>query len=240
MDVLRTRLATLEPKRILDLATGGGGFATRLAESVATYGELVAVDSAQRAVDAATRNLAALRGARAELADAAALPYPDGSFDIVGVANSLHHFEDPARVVAEATRVLASGGRLVVYEMHREAGTDAEMSHVLLHHWWAAIDTAGGTYHAETFAKDRFRELLGGEAFVRSDWDEERDLESDPKEPALMDELARTFTAYRGKIAGLDEAARPPLLVTCEALEARVRDVGFRSAPSIVFIGEKA
>ncbi|HRW24290.1 MAG TPA: methyltransferase domain-containing protein, partial [Spirochaetia bacterium] len=236
MDVLRTRLATLKPKRILDLATGGGGFAIRLAESVASYGELVAVDSAQRAVDMATKNLAALRGARAELADAAALPYPDGGFDIVGVANSLHHFEDPARVVAEATRVLASGGRLVVYEMHREAGTDAEMSHVLLHHWWAAIDTAGGTYHAETFAKDRFRELLGGDAFVRSDWDEE----SDPKDPALMEELARTFVAYRAKIDALDESRRPPLLAACEALEARVRDVGFRSAPSIVFIGEKA
>lgn len=240
MDALRTRLATLEPTRMLDLATGGGSFAFRLAASVASYGELVAVDSAPRAVDAATSRLAALPNARAEKADANALPYPDGSFDIVGIANSLHHFEDPALVVAEATRVLARGGRLVVYEMHREAGTDAEMSHVLLHHWWAAIDTANGTYHAETFDKRRFRELLGGDAFVRSAWDEERDEEADPKDPALMEELARTFVAYRARIDALDEARRPPLLAACEALEARVRDVGFRSAPSIVFIGEKA
>jgi ubiquinone/menaquinone biosynthesis C-methylase UbiE len=46
-----------------------------------------------------------------ETADAAALPYPDGSFDGVVMANLLHLVPDPARVLAEARRVLTAGGR---------------------------------------------------------------------------------------------------------------------------------
>jgi len=240
MDTLKELLGELRPGRVLDIATGSGAFARRLAESVASYGELVAVDSARRAVDAAAKNLAELRNARAELGDASALPYPDGSFDLVGIANSLHHFAAPGRAIAEAGRVLAPGGVLAVLEMHRDAETEAERTHALLHRWWAEIDRAGGAYHDEPFPRARFRELLGGEGFAEVRWGEERDLESDPKDPELMDQLAGTFAAYRAKIATLAEDDRRRLLAEGEELEARAKETGFRSAPSIVFAARKA
>jgi 2-polyprenyl-6-hydroxyphenyl methylase/3-demethylubiquinone-9 3-methyltransferase len=45
-----------------------------------------------------------------QLGDARSLPYPDASFDVICAMDLLEHVEDPARVVAEAGRVLAPGG----------------------------------------------------------------------------------------------------------------------------------
>jgi SAM-dependent methyltransferase len=58
------------------------------------------------------------------LADAAELPFEDGSFDLVVAYNSLMDFEDMPRAVSEAARVLEPGGRLCVSVTHpfKDAG----------------------------------------------------------------------------------------------------------------------
>jgi len=45
-------------------------------------------------------------------ADAEALPFADGSFDGVVIGFGVHHFPFPVRALAEARRVLRTGGRL--------------------------------------------------------------------------------------------------------------------------------
>lgn len=50
----------------------------------------------------------------AAAADARALPVRPGAFDLALAAFSLNHLEDPARGLAEAARVVSSGGGLVV------------------------------------------------------------------------------------------------------------------------------
>jgi ubiquinone/menaquinone biosynthesis C-methylase UbiE len=56
------------------------------------------------------------RGAVAVCAPAERLPFPDRSFTRVLVVDALHHFRCAAEAVAEMTRVLTPGGRLVVAE----------------------------------------------------------------------------------------------------------------------------
>jgi len=51
-------------------------------------------------------------------ADAAALPFPDGAFDLVVAYNSLMDIADMPGAVHEAARVLAPGGRFCVCETH--------------------------------------------------------------------------------------------------------------------------
>jgi len=51
-------------------------------------------------------------------ADAARLPFADGSFDAVGMYQVLEHLPDPARALEECRRVLRPGGRLVVVGPH--------------------------------------------------------------------------------------------------------------------------
>ncbi len=48
------------------------------------------------------------------LADAAALPFPDASFDIVLSVNTIYFWPDPAKVLAEMSRILKPGGRVVL------------------------------------------------------------------------------------------------------------------------------
>jgi ubiquinone/menaquinone biosynthesis C-methylase UbiE len=48
--------------------------------------------------------------------DATALPFPDGSFDLVVTARTLHHVARPELVLAEAVRVLRPGGTLLVVD----------------------------------------------------------------------------------------------------------------------------
>jgi SAM-dependent methyltransferase len=49
--------------------------------------------------------------------NAAALPFVDGSFDLVMCRSSLHHFPHPEQPIAEMARVCRPGGRVVVSDM---------------------------------------------------------------------------------------------------------------------------
>lgn len=48
-----------------------------------------------------------------EVADAINLPYADGSFDVVIIANALHVMENPEQALSEINRVLRSNGILI-------------------------------------------------------------------------------------------------------------------------------
>jgi SAM-dependent methyltransferase len=51
-----------------------------------------------------------------QVVDGTKLPYASGSLRCVFVLNALHHFDSPEKFLAEADRVLAAGGRLVITE----------------------------------------------------------------------------------------------------------------------------
>ncbi|MGZ5405275.1 MAG: class I SAM-dependent methyltransferase [Nocardioides sp.] len=99
--------------RVLDVPCGGGVAlrGLRPGQQVA----YVAADISQRMLD---RTAAAARGRGVDdqvstsLADAAALPFGDGSFDLVVSLTGLHCFPDPHRAVLEMGRVLRPGGVL--------------------------------------------------------------------------------------------------------------------------------
>jgi ubiquinone/menaquinone biosynthesis C-methylase UbiE len=92
--------------RALDLGAGTGA-ATR-ALLAAGASQVVAADAAagMLAFDAAHRPPAVV-------ADALALPFPDGSFDVTVAAFSLNHLRDPAAGVREAARVTRRGGAVL-------------------------------------------------------------------------------------------------------------------------------
>jgi ubiquinone/menaquinone biosynthesis C-methylase UbiE len=96
-----------EPGRAaLDLGCGEGRFGRWLAE----HGHRVSGIDSSRTLLAAAREA----GGYAELVDgsAAALPWADGTFDLVLSCMSLQDMEDPGAAIAEAARVLAPGGIL--------------------------------------------------------------------------------------------------------------------------------
>ncbi len=97
-------------ERLLDVGCGDGGVARLLRERV---GEVVAVDVTPSDGWRDGPNL------RFQKADGEALPFDDGSFDLVHAKDSLHHMEHPERALEEFGRVLRSGGAALLVEANR-------------------------------------------------------------------------------------------------------------------------
>jgi len=109
LDTLVAWLAPQPGERALDVATGGGHVALALARAGA---DVIACDITPEML-AAAGTLLGESGCTASLiiADADALPFEDGSFDIVTCRIAAHHFPDAQAFFAEAARVLKPGGR---------------------------------------------------------------------------------------------------------------------------------
>jgi ubiquinone/menaquinone biosynthesis C-methylase UbiE len=89
------------PARVLDLGTGTGLAAFVLARRF-PQAEVVGVDLSDRMIEVARRNAPPELGGRVrfEQADAARLPFDDGSFELVSLANMIPFFAELARVTA--------------------------------------------------------------------------------------------------------------------------------------------
>jgi SAM-dependent methyltransferase len=105
---------TRPPTRALDLGTGTGEGAFTIARRFPNA-EVIGADIAAAMLEEARRKTPAdLRDrVRFELADAARLPYENGSFELVGLANMIPFFDELERVLAPGGVVLFSfsGGR---------------------------------------------------------------------------------------------------------------------------------
>jgi ArsR family transcriptional regulator len=106
-------------KDVADLGAGEGALALLLARFARS---VTAVDHSPRMLRA-LRERARAAGCEAVIrpveGDVEALPLEDGSVDAAFLSQALHHAARPARAVAEAARVLRSGGRLVVLDLVR-------------------------------------------------------------------------------------------------------------------------
>ncbi len=108
-------LAALGPgDSALDVACGTGDLAIELARRVGPGGEVIGSDFAEEMLDRA-------RGKAPELVwewgNALELPYASGRFDAATVGFGARNFSDLDRGLAEMTRVVRPGGRVVVLEI---------------------------------------------------------------------------------------------------------------------------
>jgi demethylmenaquinone methyltransferase / 2-methoxy-6-polyprenyl-1,4-benzoquinol methylase len=97
--------------RALDVATGTGDLAIALASRGA---EVVGSDFSEGMLARARGKSSAVRW---EQGNALALPYADGEFDAATVGFGARNFSDLERGLAEMTRVVRPGGRVVVLEI---------------------------------------------------------------------------------------------------------------------------
>ncbi len=100
---------------LLDIGTGTGRVLEMAADHVRSA---VGIDNARPMLEIARANLdkAGLRHCQVRLADMYRLPFPAERFDSVTVNMVLHYAESPGAVLAEASRVLKPGGRLIVVD----------------------------------------------------------------------------------------------------------------------------
>ena len=125
----RKALAELDPRaddRVLDVACGAGALVVGIAPQVE---RAVGVDLSEGMLELARSRLREVGqvepvdNVEFVQAPSDALPFEDASFTAIVCTTALHHFPDPQASVDEMARVLASGGRLVIGDMARDALT---------------------------------------------------------------------------------------------------------------------
>ena len=153
-------LALGRPKagdRLLDVACGGGYL---LMEAERAGLRSFGIDIADAAL-ARARTFAPKSDLRR--GDAEALPYPDGSFEIVTCLGSLEHFLDPPKALEEMRRVLVPGGRAIVVVPNQWFVYD------IVRGWLEGVGLSHGQESERYFSIGQARDLIGAAFAIEHD-----------------------------------------------------------------------
>lgn len=112
--------------RVLEVGCGTGDDAREAAQFVGEHGAVVGLDASETMIaEAQRRSAGAWPNVTFQLGDACALPFADGEFDVCRSERMLLHLNEPQRAVAEMTRVLKPGGRVVAFDFDFDAAVTA-------------------------------------------------------------------------------------------------------------------
>lgn len=138
--------------RWLDVGCGTGVVSDAIMD-LAWPGAVTGLDASETFLEAARRRVP---GARFEVGDATALPYPDASFEAVVCSLMIALVADPAAAVAHMARVVAPGGVVGLAAWDRDE--------YLQHEYWEAAEEAGAGHHEpDAIARgDDLTRLLAG------------------------------------------------------------------------------
>ncbi|MCS7038093.1 MAG: class I SAM-dependent methyltransferase [Anaerolineae bacterium] len=92
-------------RRVLDVGAGAGNMMHHLAH----YGEVIGLEYHPKPIP-----IARSRGFDVRQGSATAIPFPDASFDLVALLDTIEHIPDEAAVLRETWRVTKPGGWLIV------------------------------------------------------------------------------------------------------------------------------
>ena len=101
-------IGPVKGEKILDIGCGPGLYANALYKKGA---EVHGVDISENEIELAKQHY---KGIDFRVASVAALPYKNSYFDLVLIALAFTHFDNMDKALAEACRVLKTGGRLVI------------------------------------------------------------------------------------------------------------------------------
>ena len=140
-----TALHLPDGARVLDVCTGPGTMPRLIAASAPRL-QVDAIDVAPEMIAWAQQT--ATPGVTYTVADVAALPWPDATFEVVVSSLSQHHWADPTAGLREIRRVLRSGGQAWIYDIrwalpHADStsaslgtGTSVVRERRLARTWW--------------------------------------------------------------------------------------------------------
>ncbi len=153
------RVAALAPDRVLDLASGSGALAAAM-RRVAPRAEIVGADFCAPLLLRSRR-----RGFdRLVVADALALPFADGTFDVVTVGFGLRNMASYEGALREMHRVLRPGGRAFILDFSLPEGVLTKPYRWYLHH---VLPTVAGALTGVRQAYDYLGESI--ERFPRGE-----------------------------------------------------------------------
>lgn len=130
---------------VLEIGFGPGHGIQQVAR-IAVHGRVAGVDFSQTMLQQATRrNAAAIASGKVELrlGDAAALPYPDNTFNKVFATNVVYFWKDPLATLQEIRRVMKPGGRLALYVISKEDIANFKVTQTGVYRLYTGDELAG-------------------------------------------------------------------------------------------------
>lgn len=234
---LEATLDNIRISRTLDVATGMGNYADYLRTNIKGCGTITAIDVDRAMLARAREPLDRIGDVLPACMNSAMMAFKPEAFDLVCISNSLHHMKNLGDTLTEMMRVLHPGGYFLVSEMYSDNQTDAQMTHVLMHTWWAEIDSALGVSHNSTFLKGEILGIyadLGLENMISQDY---TFLDNDPFDPEGVEYIGSAIDTYVKKASELDDFEN--LRKRGNELRKRLHRTGFHSATTLVILGSK-
>lgn len=238
MQILKDKLSSISGGRVLDVGTGRGYFIYSLKECFKDYTEMIGIDScSDEKLQPARDSFKEDSKVKFMSMDAENLSFEDNSFDTVCISNTIHHLSNIDRVLGEMKRVLKPGGLFIINEMYKDNQTEAQLTHVYMHHWWGAIDTASGVVHNETFDRQEIIDIVNKLQLRNIEAMDFSDLSSDPFDPETVKEIETSVDRCieRSKTLPTAEA----LIKTGETHREYFHKYGWHSATQAIIIGIK-
>jgi mycothiol synthase len=236
MNVLQRALGSISGGRVLDVATGEGGFIKTLLGNLKSYAEIIGIDT--YAYTKASGSVFSAENLCFIQMDAGRIGFGDESFDTVSISSSLHHLANIPQCFGEMKRVLKPGGTFIIRETHRDIQAEPQLTDMYVHHWVAEIDSfTPGYTHNRTFTRQEIVDLVKGLGLRNVVLYDISNTDSDPMDKAAIMENEETIDRYIQYAAGLPgyEALRQ----RGEELRQRHHEVGVQWEPELIIIGEK-
>ena len=158
-DKIVEKLKEISGGKILDVGTGYGDFIGFLKQALRDFDSFIGIDLNEEELKKAEKEHGTI--AKFKKMNAEKLDFPDKTFDIVSMASTLHHLEEPEKVLKEMFRVVKPQGYLIIQEMYSDCTqTEAQLTSSQVHHFGAKIDTMLEEYHRETYTKEEINGML--------------------------------------------------------------------------------
>ena len=114
------QLREIQPKRILDLATGTGDFAIALLKL--NPSQIIGMDISSGMLEVGKNKMKAKQVSHIidmQLGDSENMPFEDGYFDAITVGFGVRNYEHLEKGLTEMLRVTRSGGKIVILEFSK-------------------------------------------------------------------------------------------------------------------------
>jgi len=136
--------------RVLDVGCGTGVVTRDLAQRVGHQGHVVGIDPSTRLIEEAVRRIEKndlKERIEFRCADGAALPFPDGGFDLVVASAVFGHIPNGPEVLAEMVRVARLAGTVVAFDHDIDTivinGADRNVTRRIVHAYCDRYFTSG-------------------------------------------------------------------------------------------------
>jgi ubiquinone/menaquinone biosynthesis C-methylase UbiE len=250
------KLASISAGKVLDVATGRGGFIDTLTKALKAYDFFVGIDychsdESKKDMESAKKRFEG-KAVQFLQMNGESLGFEHESFDTVCISDSLHHLGSIDRVMTEMKRVLKKGGNFILQEVYCDGEqTEAQKADELQHDWLRRIRSLLGITHNKTLTRQEIRDIADGlklseiEIFdsthpVDCLFCEKKHQCEDPRNQATFDEMVKDIDDGIKRIENHpDLQTRMRLMEEGEQIKEAIAKSGVSPASHLFIIGKK-